>query len=59
VTPPISGSENWVEFKLTCTNGFTGSDIYRYGIGLFITQTANTSARYIEEIQLFKVVKDH
>lgn len=48
----------WVYFDLTCTKSFTGSDIYKDHIGLFITQLSGWRERYIEEIQFFKVTYD-
>ena len=58
VSSAIAEQDNWIRFDLTCINTFTGSDIYRYGIGLFICQPTNTESKYIEEIQFFKIVKD-
>lgn len=49
---------NWVYFDLTCKESFTGSDIYRDNIGLFLVQRVNYVQKYIEEIQFFKVTKD-
>ena len=48
----------WVYFDLTCTKSFTGSDIYKDHIGLFITQLSGWRERYIEEIQFFKITYD-
>lgn len=54
-----SGNTGWIYFDLTCIESFTGSDIYKDYIGLFLTQQPSaTAGRHIEEIQFFKVVKD-
>lgn len=47
---------NWIEFTLTCTTSFSGSDIYSKNIGLFLTINTSTK-KYIEEAEFFKLVE--
>ena len=57
---PISEGSGWIHFDLTCTNTFSGSDIYKDNIGFFVQSISNNDgdAVYIQEIQFFKIVKD-
>lgn len=46
-------TDNWVEWRMTCTKSITRSEIYEKKIALFLTTSANL---WLEEAQLFKEV---
>lgn len=47
------GTDNWIEWKLTCIKSVTRTDIYQQNVGLFLNVSTNL---WIEEAQFFKEV---